>query len=421
MTRLYFGSLCGLVFALSSNLAVQSLPYGTFTSHSNGQVVSNPAITVTWKGCSNATQSVFQTYINSVSRATTQLGGPQPRCPDYTIGKNYSASGTLTSGANTLHIHICDVNGCGDSTITVYYYVPAISVTPHTGTAPSVPHRTAGNYGFSVYNSGGFPATASFSAACSGAITSCSVSPGSASLGVGASTPATVSYTGSTVGSGVATLTATYNEYPTVTDNGSVNVSVTSNPIYAVSVTPLNPTQSVTVGTALIQFDISNNSQDESTPSTFSLTPTVTGTVSSCSLSPASVTVSPGDPASRVTATCTITGSDSVGSVRVDASTSSPASFSGNGTTNVIVTSTATIAVGTTGRNRGTTIDRDNCLTIAAGQNAAYECGDLRVIHALPATVTMDKARGPSLIYNSRHANPSALLAADVTYNGPTP
>lgn len=33
----------------------------------------------------------------------------------------------------------------------------------------------------------------------------------------------------------------------------------------------------------------------------------------------------------------------------------------------------------------------------------------------------MDRARAPALIYNSRHANPGALLAADVTYDGPTP
>ncbi|HUQ46609.1 MAG TPA: RHS repeat-associated core domain-containing protein [Gemmatimonadaceae bacterium] len=52
---------------------------------------------------------------------------------------------------------------------------------------------------------------------------------------------------------------------------------------------------------------------------------------------------------------------------------------------------------------------------------AAYECSDLPVVHSLPATITMGRARAPALIYNSRHANPGALLAADVTYSGSTP
>jgi RHS repeat-associated protein len=416
----YFGILLGFLFALSASsaqLAAQALPYGTFTSHTDGQIVTSSAITITWKGCSNATQSSIVTRINGVNRTTTQSNGLQ--CPDYSVGKNYSASGTLTIGANTLFLRVCDVSGCGQTTITVYYYTPAVSVTPDGATAPSILHGSPGSYAFTVTNSGGVPATASFSASCTGALSSCSVSPTSASLSK--PTTVTVSYTGATVGSGVASLTAIYNEYPTVTDSGSVNVTVTANPTYSVSVVPVNPSQSVPVGTALIQFDVTNTSQDTPTPSTFNLSTTVTGTVGSCAVSPTSVTLSPGAPAARITATCTITGSPTTGSVRLDASTASPTSFSGSGTTNVTVTSTATLGVVTSGRNPRTTVDRSGCLTIAAGQSAAYECGDLRLVHPIPATATMDRTRGPVMIYNSRHANPSALLAADVTYDGPTP
>ena len=79
-----------------------------------------------------------------------------------------------------------------------------------------------------------------------------------------ASTAVSVSYNGTTVGSGTATLTATYNEYPSTTDNGSVNVTVTANPVYGVSVVPVNPSQSVTVGTARIPLNVTNTSQDVS-------------------------------------------------------------------------------------------------------------------------------------------------------------
>jgi len=93
-----------------------------------------------------------------------------------------------------------------------------------------------------------------------------------------------------------------------------------------------------------------------------------------------------------------------------------------NGTLNATVGGSAQpIVVAIAGKNPGTTIDKASCLTVSAGQNAAYECGDLRVVHPLPATVTMDRARGPALIYNSRQANGGALLSADVTYSGSAP
>ncbi|HSQ29669.1 MAG TPA: hypothetical protein VLN49_07465, partial [Gemmatimonadaceae bacterium] len=68
--------------------------------------------------------------------------------------------------------------------------------------------------------------------------------------------------------------------------------------------------------------------------------------------------------------------------------------------------------------NPGTSISRDQCLTIAAGDGAAYECGDLRLVHSLPTTTTMNKARTPTLIYLSAHARPVTLVAADVSVAG---
>jgi hypothetical protein len=60
-------------------------------------------------------------------------------------------------------------------------------------------------------------------------------------------------------------------------------------------------------------------------------------------------------------------------------------------------------------------LDRDLCLTTSAGSGGAYECGDLRLAHALPAVTTYTRARSPTLLYNSRHARPLTLVAADVT------
>ena len=59
--------------------------------------------------------------------------------------------------------------------------------------------------------------------------------------------------------------------------------------------------------------------------------------------------------------------------------------------------------------------DQSLCVTLAAGPGAASECGDLRLAHALPAVRTKNKLRAPTLLYNSRTAQPSQLIPADFT------
>jgi RHS repeat-associated protein len=73
------------------------------------------------------------------------------------------------------------------------------------------------------------------------------------------------------------------------------------------------------------------------------------------------------------------------------------------------------VGVDARGANPGATIDRANCLTIAAGDAAAYECGDLRLVHELPTTTTMNKSWTPTLVYDSRQQFGIALFAANVT------
>jgi hypothetical protein len=63
----------------------------------------------------------------------------------------------------------------------------------------------------------------------------------------------------------------------------------------------------------------------------------------------------------------------------------------------------------------GPIMDRSLCLTAALPGDAASECGDLRLAHALPLTRTMNKARVPTLLYNSQHAAPFPVVAANVT------
>jgi RHS repeat-associated protein len=57
-------------------------------------------------------------------------------------------------------------------------------------------------------------------------------------------------------------------------------------------------------------------------------------------------------------------------------------------------------------------IQRDACVVVSTGPGTASECGDLRVAHALPSVRVLNKARTPVLTYNSDHAWPNPIVAA---------
>lgn len=59
-------------------------------------------------------------------------------------------------------------------------------------------------------------------------------------------------------------------------------------------------------------------------------------------------------------------------------------------------------------------LDRDDCVVAAAGPGA-FECGDLRLAHALPSTRVLGTARTPTLLYNSQHARPFPLVPFTIT------
>jgi RHS repeat-associated protein len=78
------------------------------------------------------------------------------------------------------------------------------------------------------------------------------------------------------------------------------------------------------------------------------------------------------------------------------------------------------IQVNTHDVNPGASVPRDQCLTVAVGDNAAYECGDLRLVHPLPSTTTMGTTRTPMLLRTSHYQWETRHLAADVTLTGIT-
>ncbi len=65
--------------------------------------------------------------------------------------------------------------------------------------------------------------------------------------------------------------------------------------------------------------------------------------------------------------------------------------------------------------NPGASVERDQCLTISVGDNAAYECGDLRLVHDLPSIQTYSRLHTRTLIYSSQDADPYPIIRANVT------
>jgi RHS repeat-associated protein len=65
--------------------------------------------------------------------------------------------------------------------------------------------------------------------------------------------------------------------------------------------------------------------------------------------------------------------------------------------------------------HNGDTRDRALCLTSGAGEAAGVSCGDLFVVHSMPAYRTLGRDRTLTLHYNSGAAEGLFLLAADIT------
>src|SRR5688500_3406596 len=84
-------------------------------------------------------------------------------------------------------------------------------------------------------------------------------------------------------------------------------------------------------------------------------------------------------------------------------------------TKNFTVTARQELHLQVAALNPGAAEERDLCLTVAVATDAAYECGDLRLVHALPSVRARGTVRTPTLLYNSRFAHPFGLVTATLS------
>ena len=284
--------------------------------------------------------------------------------------------------------------------------------------AATVPPNSGGNT-WVVYllNETSNPLSGSLSCEFAGQVSSCSLSessyyiPGNDSFGF------TVTYDVGT-GTGTVTVTASHWQQPIA---ATLNVNAVT-PTYTVVVTPDGGSSTRAAFSAVSEsFTVQRTGN---TGATYNLSVVCAPPAATDCSAPASVNLT--SATSAVVNVSYKTGeSGQSGTIRLLASYSAGPAINDDGAVAVAVGEggPAATTVSVAGANPGPTPERNACLTVAIVADVAFECGDLRVVHPLTSARTMNRARTPTLLYNSRFAQSDPILAAHVTLaaGAPTP
>jgi RHS repeat-associated protein len=186
-------------------------------------------------------------------------------------------------------------------------------------------------------------------------------------------------------------------------------------PVYGVDVTPASGTAQRPAGKVTTESFSLVNSGNVTT--TYTLQAICSGAATSCTPSAATATVGPGATravAVNYTASSTV---GATGTVQLKAWRSTDTALRDSGA--YALTTVAAPTTGLVGETSDMTfVERGACVTAYAGEDAAYECGDLRVVHGLPGVRLLNRSTSPTLVYNSHHAVPFVLVPT--TLAGPT-
>lgn len=324
------------------------------------------------------------------------------------------ATGTValrTGKSDTLTASIVDVPANFGFSTAVYTYIPPVyqvTVTPKgTSSSPNPAHRDTTI--FTVKNGGNGLASFSLTASCTGSAfpSGCVTTPATLSLAAGGSQQALVSDSsaGSTT-TGRIKLTAqqTSPSSPSTLDTGWVTVSVprtssvTGTPIVAVAPsTALTQTFTLgNAGTVQYRYDLSVSCSGLG----------VTG----CTVVDTATVL--GNHTAAVTVHYTSGPSSDSGSIVLHAERETDALDTASFLTSVLAGTQVHPQVALDSTSSGATHARSLCLTMSAGADAAIQCGDLYLAHALGTVRTMNKARTPTLLYNSQFAHPHPMVSA---------
>lgn len=409
--------LCGfgLVFGLLLGLATPgaaltgqdlSPPVGKVVPKDTTVATTTSSIPITVEWCENVALASFTRTltVNGVSRSTIWSNGQKPGCVKF---GTQTATIPLAYGSNSIVATVEDSDGnVGQANRTIVRPAPSYTVAVTPDAQPvSAARATALTQRFTVAASGNSAATYTMSVLCTGAVSGCGApSPASLALSPGDSGTVDVGYTSGGAGStGRVRLAATYSTW---SDSGWIDVAV---PITVATTPDAGAATPVASSAASHLFTVRNTA---ATSATFNLTAACSGSATGCA-APSSVVVGANDSA-NVTVTYSAGGAGVTGRLTLTARHGIDLANVDSGYVSVTPGTPMKSVVNVDGVNAHTTIERDLCLGIAT-TGGGYECGDLRLVHALPATRTLNRARVPTLLYNSAHATPLPIMRADVT------
>jgi RHS repeat-associated protein len=308
--------------------------------------------------------------------------------------------------------------------ITALTTARSVVVKTLSGTTGSIPPgATSASVYFLVTNTTGQELGYTYVAECSGLAITCryteaggAVSEQTATISPGGERYVPVYFDVGSGTTGAVRLLAYQTDVAANRDSAIVTYGAPPPAVVAVAVTPTSITQTLRPNEVRSEsFTITSTSGQSS----FSYTVMCTGSGVSCSAASGTTPtlVAGGGNASVAIPVVYTAGrvNGRTGVVKLVATSLSNAAVRDSGMIAVTVGTPAAITVSTRGLNPDATIARNQCLTIAAGDNTAYECGDLRVVHPLPAIMTMNTPRVPTLIYNSAHARGHVTIAANVS------
>ncbi|HTE47685.1 MAG TPA: hypothetical protein VK636_20755, partial [Gemmatimonadaceae bacterium] len=343
----------------------------------------------------------------TVNPGETQYAMVQPLVPAGTrVWADFAYTASYTSPNNLT------VSSTGHGYIVPGIATYGVDVGPKNQTRSALPPQID----FVVRGTGNMSFGGIATITCTGFVTSCK-SGGLQARPVSISTAAavvTVDYVTDTTRGRTGTVTVgVQGEVPFTQYGDAATYSIVAGGKYAaVEVSPHALQLQVARSATIVQrFDITSTGTLDSK---FEYSLTCAGAASCSPISGQTALLTRGQKKTVSVTYQTAAGLGLQGAVRLLVTDSSATYARDSGVVAITTNLVAPIVVQTVGVGSGPNVARGECITIAAGDDAAYECGDLRLSHALPATTTMNKARAPALVYNSAHAAARGIVAANV-------
>jgi RHS repeat-associated protein len=355
------------------------------------------------------------TFSCDVSGPVTSCDAPGPttiqRFSSVIVSVTYYTGATGGTGSVSLSAQAVISGDFGSGWYDVMVDSYGVSVTPDGGTSvPRVAFSSGYSETFTIQNTGITNDTYTITCGGTGPVTCTGTSATNVSVAGGGSTQVTAYYSTGAAGTGSLQLTASGTG---VSDGGSYTVPINARPAVRAEIAARQHLG----GTAGTQRFFVKNLQ--SGTATYTIAGVCAGTLTGCAVIPTSATLSSGE-SKVVTLTYTAGAGGTTGTGWVRA-TDNVTSLKDSGSVAVTSISSPSPVVSVVETNPGTAVERGLCLTVAAGASAAFQCGDLRIIHPLPAMRTLNKARVPTLLYNSALADPYPIVAASITLASGSP